>query len=97
MTSHDSTPDGRRTAGALDIRLFIALLMGIYGLVLTVFGIGAPEADIEQAAGLNLNLWSGIGMLALALGFGLWTKLRPIVIPDGPEDEAAPAREDPQA
>ena len=94
MTSHNSAGDGRRTAGALDIRLFIALLLGIYGLVLTVVGIGASDADIEQAAGLNLNLWSGIGMLAMALGFGLWTKLRPIVIPPQP-DEAEPSREAP--
>jgi hypothetical protein len=92
MTSNDSTRGGRRTAGALDIRLFIALLIGIYGVVLTGFGIGASDADIDKAAGLNLNLWSGLGMVALALGFALWTKLRPIIIPEEP-DEEDPSRE----
>ncbi len=94
MTSHPTTPSGRRTAGALDIRLFIALLLGIYGLVLTVMGIGATDADIEQAAGLNLNLWAGLGMVAVATGFALWTKWRPIVIPEYP-DEEDPAQEKP--
>lgn len=94
MTSNDTTRGGRRTAGALDIRLFIALLLGIYGVVLTGFGIGATDADIDKAAGLNLNLWSGLGMLALALGFALWTKLRPIIIPEEPDVEE-PSREQP--
>lgn len=88
MASKDTTREPRRTAGALDIRLFIAALLGVYGLVLTVFGIGASDADIEQAAGLNLNLWSGLGMLAVALGFAVWTRLRPIVLPAHPDEEA---------
>lgn len=97
MASNDTTHEPRRTAGALDIRLFIALLLGIYGLVLTVFGIGASDADIEQAAGLNLNLWSGLGMLAVAIGFAVWTKLRPIVIPQHPDEDDPSQEKPPQA
>jgi hypothetical protein len=96
MTSQKTTPGGRRTAGALDIRLFIAALIGIYGVVLTIFGIGASDADIEQAAGLNLNLWSGLGMVAMALGFAVWTKLRPIVIPEHPSEEDPSQEQRPQ-
>lgn len=95
MTSQNAPREGRRTAGALDIRMFIALLLAVYGLVLTGYGIGASDADIEQAAGLNLNLWSGLAMLVVAVGFAVWTRLRPIVIPQHP-DEEDPSREKPQ-
>lgn len=70
----------------LDIRMIIALLIGVYGVVLTIMGIGftAPEA-IAKAAGVNINLWAGIGMLIATALFVLWTLLRPIrVVEDAP-------------
>jgi hypothetical protein len=73
-----STP---RRAGAFDIRLIIALLMGVYGLVLTIMGVGfTTAADLEKAAGANINLWAGIGMLVFGALFVLWARLRPLVI-----------------
>ena len=75
-------------AGAFDIRLIIALLTGVYGAVLTVMGIGfTSDADIEKAAGVNINLWAGIGMVALAAAFAVWTWLRPLKVPTGDNDE----------
>ncbi len=71
-----------RKAGAFDIRLIIALLTGVYGAVLTVMGIGfTPDADLEKAAGVNINLWAGIGMLVFTALFVAWALLRPIVVP----------------
>ncbi|SFO92669.1 hypothetical protein SAMN05421810_101417 [Amycolatopsis arida] len=76
-----------RRAGAFDIRLVIALLIGVYGLVLTVMGIGfTSDEDIAKAAGLNINLWAGIGMLIFAGLFVVWVVLRPIAVPV-PESE----------
>jgi glucose uptake protein GlcU len=73
-----STP---RRAGAFDIRLIIALLMGVYGLVLTITGVGfTTAADLEKAAAVNINLWAGIGMLVFSALFVLWARLRPLVI-----------------
>jgi glucose uptake protein GlcU len=73
-----STP---RRAGAFDIRLIIALLIGVYGLVLTIMGVGfTTAADLEKAAGVNINLWAGIGMLVFSALFVLWARLRPLVI-----------------
>jgi hypothetical protein len=70
-----------RHAGALDIRLIIALLIGVYGLVLTIMGIGfTTNADLKKAAGVNVNLWAGVGMLVFAALFVLWVRLRPLVI-----------------
>jgi hypothetical protein len=64
---------------ALDIRMIIATLIGVYGVVLTIMGIGftSPES-IAKAAGVNINLWAGIGMLVATALFVLWTVLRPI-------------------
>jgi uncharacterized membrane protein len=71
----------QHTAGAFDIRTFIAALMGIYGVILLLTGIfGADETtDGSKAAG-NVNLWVGICLLifaALMQGWALW---RPTVV-----------------
>jgi hypothetical protein len=64
---------------AFDIRMVIALLIGMYGLVLTVMGLlVTPDEEIDQSAGVNINLWAGIGMLIAAAAFTLWTWLRPL-------------------
>lgn len=70
----------RKTAGAFDIRLIIAALFGIYGIVLTVMGATGGADETVKSAGLNLNLHSGIGMLVFAALFVLWARLRPIVV-----------------
>ena len=77
-----------RKAGAFDIRLIIALLIGVYGIVLTFMGIGfTTEEELAKAAGTNINLWAGIGMLVFAALFVLWAKVRPIVVPAHVESE----------
>ena len=75
----------KKKAGAFDIRMVIALLVGIYGVVLTILGITGSQAEVDKAAGININLWGGIGMLVFAALFVLWARLRPIAVPD--EDE----------
>jgi glucose uptake protein GlcU len=70
-----------RRAGAFDIRLIIALLLGVYGLVLTVMGIWfTTDADRAKAAGVNINLWAGIGMLVFSALFILWATTRPLLV-----------------
>lgn len=76
------TNSSETRAQAFDIRLVIAFLLGAYGIVLTVMGIGfTTDEDIAKAAGININLWAGIGMLAFSAAFVLWAKLRPINVP----------------
>jgi hypothetical protein len=81
MSDTGSQPQQRK-AGAFDIRVMIALLIGIYGVVLTVLGIIADPDEVAKADGLNINLWTGIGMLVFSAGFVLWARIRPIVVPD---------------
>ncbi|MGW6195297.1 hypothetical protein ACWF0M_04025 [Kribbella sp. NPDC055110] len=79
----------KKKAGAFDIRIVIAALIGIYGVVLTVLGIVEKQAEIDKAAGININLWGGLGMLVFTAVFVLWTRLRPIAVPidSQPADE----------
>jgi hypothetical protein len=66
-----------------DLRWIIALLFGIYGVVLLVLGIGfETDADRVKTGGFNVNLWVGVGMLVVTAFFTLWALLRPVRVPD---------------
>ncbi len=69
MSSTAKNTGAPHKAGAFDIRNFIAMLIGIYGIVLVIAGlIGPSEAELEKADGLNINLYAGIGMVVVAAG-----------------------------
>lgn len=71
----------KKKAGAFDIRVVIAALIAIYGVVLTILGIIAKQSEVDKADGININLWGGLAMLVFAAVFILWARLRPIVVP----------------
>lgn len=71
----------KKKAGAFDIRVVIALLIAIYGVVLTILGIIADPAEVAKADGININLWGGLAMLVFAAVFISWARLRPIAVP----------------
>jgi len=80
MTTQETGPT--RRAATFDIRLIIALLLGVYGLVITVLGSWfTTDEEIERSAGVNINLWAGLGMLVAAALFATWTWLRPLRVP----------------
>jgi hypothetical protein len=67
---------------AFDIRLIIALLLGTYGLVITIVGLFfTTDKEIDKSAGVNINLWAGLVMLAVCALFVLWARLRPLRVP----------------
>jgi hypothetical protein len=68
----------RRAANLFDLRRLIGGLFVLYGAILTVMGIGASDREIEKAAGINLNLWVGLCMLAIGALFLLWAFMRPL-------------------
>lgn len=87
MSSTENKTEAPRKAGAFDIRNFIALLIGIYGVVLTIAGIiGPSQAALDKSDGLNINLYAGIGMIVVAALFAIWARLRPVVVDEDPED-----------
>ncbi|MEV6959275.1 hypothetical protein AB0M97_08720 [Streptomyces sp. NPDC051207] len=68
-------------ARLFDIRRIIGGLFVIYGVIVTIAGFTASDADIAKAEGVNINLWTGLGMLLLGLFFLAWLKLRPVAPP----------------
>lgn len=78
-TDHDVADDAPKSAAAklFDIRLLIGGLFVLYGVMLTVAGFFTSDKERAKAAGININLWLGIGMLVLGLLFLLWRTLNP--------------------
>ncbi len=76
------TTGGKKAAGAFDVRNVIAGLIGFYGVVLVVVGlVDNDDEALTKTDGFNANLWVGLAMIAFALAFALWARLRPIVVP----------------
>ncbi|KAA6221401.1 hypothetical protein CP973_04925 [Streptomyces albofaciens JCM 4342] len=85
----------RRSATAarlFDIRLIIGGLFTLYGVIVMIAGFTASDADLKKAEDININLWTGVGMLLLGLFFLAWIKLRPIAPPTA--EEIAALQED---
>ncbi|MCW3001938.1 MAG: hypothetical protein JWQ20_1236 [Conexibacter sp.] len=76
----DETIGGReaQAANLFDLRRIIGGLFVLYGVVLTVVGLGDSDAEIAKAAGVHINLLAGLGMLALGALFLLWAFWRPL-------------------
>ena len=88
MASNDSGSRVHR-AGVFDIRTIIGLLLGIYGVILVITSFFTSQKQLDKADGANVNLWTGLGLLVASLVFIAWARLRPIVVPDDPEDEGS--------
>jgi NADH:ubiquinone oxidoreductase subunit 4 (subunit M) len=67
-----------RAANLFDVRRFIGGLFVLYGLILFVLGLGASDADVDKAAGVNVNLWTGLAMLLVGALFLAWAITRPL-------------------
>ncbi|NEB03184.1 hypothetical protein [Streptomyces sp. SID13726] len=76
-------------ARIFDLRRIIGGLFVLYGIIVTIAGINPSDATLSKAEGVNINLWTGLGMLALGIFFLLWLKLRPAapVRSEGPAEE----------
>ncbi|WP_204261881.1 hypothetical protein [Blastococcus saxobsidens] len=77
----------QQKAGAFDVRNVIAELIGFYGVVLVVVGLLDDDESLAKTGGIDANLWAGIGMIAVAVAFALWSRLRPTVVDPPREDE----------
>ncbi len=80
----------RKAANLFDLRRMIGGLFVVYGVILIVLGIGASDAEIDKAAGWNLNLWVGVAMLLVGLLFLAWQFFLPLsdeLGDDGPPED----------
>ena len=84
-TEPSADKSGKRTSGVLDIRNIIGFLLTIYGVILLLLGLFASTepASPEAPAGggdVNANLWAGLALLVVGLGFIVWWRLKPVVV-----------------
>ena len=88
--SQSAGSEQKHEAGAFDVRNIIAALIGLYGVVLVIVGlVDYSHAAKAKTGDVNANLWAGIVMVVVAVGFAAWSRIRPIVVTaprEEPED-----------
>jgi hypothetical protein len=78
-------------ARLFDLRRLIGGLLTLYGALLTVMGLFGSAAIKSKAAGVNINLWAGLGILVGGLLFLAWVAWRPLRAVDLEADAEADA------
>jgi hypothetical protein len=73
-----------RAANRFDIRRLIGGLFALYGLILLILGLVGSHQVKHKAAGINVDLYTGIGMLVFAALMLFWALSKP-VMPEPPE------------
>jgi hypothetical protein len=79
--SEQAEMDAQRAAKAarlFDIRRLIGGLFLIYGLILVPLGLSESDKSIAKSADININLYAGLGMLAISAFFITWALMRPL-------------------
>ncbi|MFE0451960.1 hypothetical protein ACFW2D_11810 [Streptomyces sp. NPDC058914] len=85
-------------ARIFDLRRIIGGLFVVYGVIVMIVGLTDDQAAIDKAQGININLWTGLGMLLLGIFFLVWLKLRPTSHPTPtlPPEAVSPEGERPR-
>src|SRR5919202_2993930 len=76
-TTDEDEARAARAANRFDIRRIIGGLLTLYGIVLVVVGIVGSHGVKTKAAGVNINLWTRLGMLVAGGLLIAWALLRP--------------------
>jgi hypothetical protein len=74
-------------ARLFDIRRIIGGLFLLYGLVLLVAGLVDGAEASEQAAGIDINVWTGLGMALTGAFFLTWMWRRPLAAQAPPPED----------
>jgi hypothetical protein len=75
---HEEELKAARAANLFDIRRIIGFLFALYGAVLVVVGIVGSSHVKNKAAGIDVDLWTGLGMLVFAALMLTWAFARPV-------------------
>jgi hypothetical protein len=92
--SETPAPESRvaKAANLFDLRRIIGGVFIALGLLLAILGLTESQAEIDKAAGVNINLWTGLGMLVFGLLMITWALTRPLgdELIEGEESAASP-------
>ncbi|QDP95773.1 hypothetical protein FOE78_07565 [Microlunatus elymi] len=81
MSSSEHQTSEQTRSILFDLRTIIGGLFAVYGIVCLIIGIVSfTPADAQKAGGINVNLWSGIGMIIIAAIFLIWSFTRPLEV-----------------
>jgi hypothetical protein len=86
----------RSKLNLFDLRRIIGGLFLFYGLLLFVLGLFDSQEEIDKAAGVNINLWAGLGMLVFGLLMIAWALARPLSEEIGSEQPRGQPGDDPE-
>jgi len=74
----ESTSRTERAANLFDLRRIIGGVFLAWGVLLIILGLTDSEAEANKAAGININLYAGIGMFVVGAIFITWALTRPL-------------------
>ena len=77
-TDEEEEIRAQRFANRFDIRRIIGGVFVLYGVTLMVVGIVGSEEIKNKAAGVNVNLWTGLAMLVVGALMIVWALARPV-------------------
>jgi hypothetical protein len=83
-TTEEEEIQAARIANRFDIRRIIGGVFLLYGVILVVVGIVGSDEVKNKAAGINVNLWTGLAMLVVGGLMVFWALARPVM----PEPES---------
>jgi hypothetical protein len=67
-----------QAANLFDLRRIIGGVFLGWGVLLLILGVTESDAEIAKAADVNINLWTGLGMLVISAVFLTWAFTRPL-------------------
>jgi len=75
----ERTEQAKSSAASLfDLRRIIGGLFTLYGVLVLGAGLLDGSNAKEKASGIDINIWTGLGMLLLGLVMLAWMALRPV-------------------
>ncbi len=83
-TTDEEELQAAKAANRFDIRRLIGALFALYGLILVIVGLAGSHQVKTKAAGVNVDLWTGLGMLVFAALMLFWAFSKPVT-PEPPE------------
>lgn len=69
-----------RSTRRFDLRRILGALFVVYGVIVLIVGLADLGGDHEtkMTGGIQINIWTGIGMLVLGVLFFVWDRLAPV-------------------